>query len=243
MFLTLVTLATAISAFLFSVWFKQDTDNMNKNFVGEVTRGASDGYDLVPFPCVRNTLADCSNDVADECRPNCCPGGYECRRDQVVGLICKNPSDECDDFLWCRDFADISGNCQTEICEADKMVESIAQWAYVFSGMGVLLDMFDIMMFFISPNYVVVKSLLNFASSCIKWVAMNSLIGSGALDFVSQLQVAGCYNPYGMTMIRSAQSTLMNFLVLQGASATLSLVLAPFSAYFGGKLVGVPYVK
>ena len=27
------------------------------------------------------------------------------------------------------------------------------------------------------------------------------------------------------------------------ASAVLSLILAPLSAYFGGKLIGVPYVK
>jgi len=44
-------------------------------------------------------------------------------------------------------------------------------------------------------------------------------------------------------MVKDAKSMFLSYLICQIISASLSCVLAPFSAYYGGKLAGVPYVK
>ena len=52
-----------------------------------------------------------------------------------------------------------------------------------------------------------------------------------------------CYNAAGMTAMRATGTYLVSFHTAEVLSALLSLMLAPLSAYFGGKLIGVPYVK
>merc|ERR1719247_2031637 len=116
-------------------------------------------------------------------------------------------------------------------------------WAFVLAGLGVLLDIIDVVMFFAAPDAVVFKSVMNVSSACVKWIAFGVVIGAGSVEFMAKLYESGCYNKDGMKMVNDAGETLIAYLTVQVVSAVFSLVLAPISAYYGGKLVGVPYVK
>jgi len=234
-FLTLLALASAITAFLFSVLFRDYTDKMNENFKGELVS--------VNLPCIRNTLPECDNQKVDKCWDRCCPRGYVCGRSPVVGLYCEDGEVKCGDFLWCRDWADIPGQCRTDECQADAMVERMTVWAFVMAGLGVLLDIIDVVMFFAAPDAVVFKSVVNICSSCAKWIAFGVVVGAGTTEFMSKLYDSGCYNKQGMQMVSDAGEMLISYVLMQVLSAIFSLILAPISAYYGGKLVGVPYVK
>lgn len=233
--LTLNTVGSAVMAFCFAVLFRDFTHQMNENFRGELTSPN--------LPCIRNALPVCDNQEVDKCWNRCCPPGYICQRSPIVGLYCQDDTVSCGDFLWCRDYADVLGTCRTEVCQSDKMVERITVWSYVMAGIGVLLDIVDIVIFCAAPDAVVFKSVMNMSASCTKWVAFGLIVGAGTQDFMTNLYEAQCYNREGMTMTADAGSMLVMYMFTQVVSAILSLVLAPFSAYYGGKLIGVPYVK
>merc|ERR1712224_709847 len=101
------------------------------------------------------------------------------------------------DFEWCRDFANISGQGNTDVYQQDLLVEKMTRYAFVCAALGVLIDIVDVVSFCACPDAVVFKSVVNICSACI---------------------------------------------MFQVASAVMSLILAPMSAYYGGKLIGVPYV-
>lgn len=245
LFLTALTLGTSIAAFSLTLLLQQDLEYMNQNFRGDMIGSAEQSFE----PCVRNTMPDCGNAVMDTCwvaKPWCCPEGYSCQRSPVVGLYCQHGGVNCGNFSWCRDYADISGQCRTSICQQDLLVEKMTGYAFVMAALGVLLDIVDIVAFAACQDAVVFKSVLNIMSSCVKWVAFGIIVGSGAKEFMTDLYTSRCYNGGdggGMAMVDRAQQTLVAFILMEVASAVLSLVLAPLSAYYGGKLMGVPYVK
>jgi hypothetical protein len=236
--LTVLTLGTAVAAFIYTLLFQNSTVAMNLNFRNDMLSENE--------PCVRNTMPDCSNLEKDTCyvaKPWCCPNKYYCQRSPVVGLYCQHSAVQCGNFEWCRDFADISGQCKTKVCQEDMLVERMTQYAFICSALGVLIDIIDLVTFCACPDAVIFKAVTNMCSSCIKWVAFGVIVGSGAKEFMQELIEARCYNNSGMEMVRTASEELLFYIILQVASAVLSLILAPLSAYFGGKLIGVPYVK
>lgn len=235
---TVMTLGTAVVAFIYTLLFQESTEKMNKNFRMELT-GTNE-------PCVRNTNPECSNLEQDTCwvaKPWCCPTNYQCERSPVVGLYCQHGAVECGSFEWCRDFADISGQCKTDVCQQDLLVEKMTRYAFICSALGVLIDIIDVVTFCACPDAVIFKSVVNICSSCVKWVAFGVMVGSGAKEFMVYLIDARCYNTAGMQMVKAAGEQLLVYILFQVASAVLSLILAPLSAYYGGKLIGVPYVK
>merc|ERR1719316_439548 len=156
-------------------------------------------------PCVRNTMPDCSNLEKDTCyvaKPWCCPNKYYCQRSPVVGLYCQHSAVQCGNFEWCRDFADISGQCKTKVCQEDMLVERMTQYAFICSALGVLIDIIDLVTFCACPDAVIFKAVTNMCSSCIKWVAFGVIVGSGAKEFMQELIEARCYNNSGMEMVR-----------------------------------------
>lgn len=233
--LTVVTVGSAIMAFCFAVLFKDYTNKMNENFKGELIS--------TNLPCIRNALPECDMDREDKCWDRCCPAGYVCKRSPIVGLYCQDGTVSCGNFLWCRDYADVPGTCRTQVCQSDAMVERITVWSYIMAGFGVLLDIVDVVIFCAAPDAVVFKSVMNMASSCVKWVAFGLIVGAGTQDFMTDLYDAQCYNREGMQMTTEAGAMLIMYMFSQIFSAINSLILAPFSAYYGGKLAGVPYVK
>merc|ERR1719387_2938417 len=145
-------------------------------------------------PCVRNTMPDCSNLEKDTCyvaKPWCCPNKYYCQRSPVVGLYCQHSAVQCGNFEWCRDFADISGQCKTKVCQEDMLVERMTQYAFICSALGVLIDIIDLVTFCACPDAVIFKAVTNMCSSCIKWVAFGVIVGSGAKEFMQELTGRG----------------------------------------------------
>lgn len=74
-------------------------------------------------------------------------------------------------------------------------------------------------------------------------MAFMVVIGAGTQDFITELYDGQCFNKDGMTAVQETGQYLVSFIVSETISGMLSLMLAPISAYYGGKLIGVPYVK
>ncbi|CAE8628266.1 unnamed protein product [Polarella glacialis] len=234
-FLTGMTLATAITAFTFAFVFEQFMDQMTENYRGELRSQNQ--------PCLRSTLDDCDSARVDKCWDYCCPSGYFCSRSPVVGLYCQDGQTQCGNHNWCRDFADISRTCATSVCKTNQMVRRVTSWSYILASIGIFLDLVDIITIFTLPDAVVFKAGTNIFSSLVKWLAFGAVVGAGTQGFMSELEKARCFNSIGMQLVADAGGMFISYAIVQVVSATLSLVLAPFSAYYGGKLQGVPYVK
>jgi len=233
--LTGMTLVTACLAFVWAFYFEQFMDEMLKNYKGEPA--------TTFLPCLRSTLDACENSVQDECYTYCCPRGYFCARSPIVGLYCQDGSNECQTFNWCRDFADIPGTCPTVVCKTHQTVLRVTAWSFILAAIGIVLDLVDIISIFTLPDAVVFKSGVNIFSCLVKFIAFTAIIGAGTWGFLAELIAAECFNSDGMSLVGSAAGAYLLYCTLQSVSAILSLCLAPLSAYYGGKLQGVPYVK
>jgi len=236
---TVMTLLSAIAAFIFGFLFDQSLEMLNANFRGELKSNA--------LPCIRSTLDDCSNANTDKCWVYCCPeqSQYFCFRSPVVGLYCQDSSTACGDPNWCRDLADVPQTCATEICQTHEMVRRTTTFAYIVSGVGVFIDTVDIISIRTCPSEVVCKYAVNIASALVKWVAFGIVLGAGTGEFLTDLQNAKCFNGDGMELLQSGVAMFVSFALAQVLSAVLSMCLAPCSAYWGGKLGArqVPDIK
>jgi hypothetical protein len=237
--LTCLTLATAVTAFAFAFFFEQNMDDLYENFRGPMVKHGGSEY----RPCVRATLDTCSNKDHDRCNAACCPAGYDCMIASTVGLYCQERNTKCGDRRWCLDLADILQTCPTETCEYHKMVGRASTWSYILSALGVFLDLSDVITFLRFPDAIVCKSAINVFSSLVKWIAFGSVLGASTASFLSELEAASCFNPDGIALVADSGGVFLSYASLQVISAILSVTLAPFSAYWGGKLAGVPYVK
>lgn len=236
LFLTGLTLATAITSFTFSFVFGTMLNQLIANFQSQTLQSNI-------LPCIRNTLNGCTNDETDKCWDYCCPAGYYCSRSPIVGLTCQYGNGQCGDFNWCRDFADILHTCPTDVCDGQQRVQRVTSFAYILAAAGIFLDLVDIIIIFTLPDTVVFKAAINILSSLVKWLAFGLVLGAGILSYMSDLATAKCYNDQGMQLVADAAALFVFYCIVQVVSAALSLVLSPFSAYYGGKLQGVPYVK
>merc|ERR1712039_760628 len=129
---------------------------------------------------------------------------------------------------WCRDFADIPRLCVTEVCKQHQMMIRVTSWTYIIAAVGVFLDLLDVITIF---------------TSLVKWIGFGTALGAGTTSFLADLEEAMCFNADGMNLVQDAGAMFIAYLIVQVASAILSICLAPLSAYYGGKLQGVPYVK
>lgn len=245
MFLTFAALGTAIMAFVFIMGFRSNFNNkLSENYEGDLKSNV--------LPCLRHTLPTCSNFQYFQCWDKCCPSsgdtGYICKRSPTVGLYCQDGANSCgggdeQKFLWCRDFADIDNSCKSDVCKKKAMVKDMSLPAFFLAGLGVILDIVDVIFFFAAPDSVASKAGINVASACIKFLAFGMVLGAGTQDFMGDLFDNGCFNRDGMNTVQTTGQQLVSFVVSCVISAMLCLMLAPISAYYGGKIIGVPYVK
>jgi len=234
-FLTGLTVATAITAFAFAFMFEQFMDEMLKNYKGELQ--------TTNLPCLRSTLDACENAVKDECYTYCCPQGYFCSRSPIVGLYCQDGTVNCGNHNWCRDFADIPGTCPTVVCKNHQTVLRVTAVTFGLAGMGIVMDLVDIITIFTLPDAVVFKAGVNIFSSLVKLIAFGAIIGAGTTQFLTELAEARCFNTEGMQLVSDAGGMFLSYCFVQVMSGICSLLLSPLSAYYGGKLRGIPYVK
>jgi len=234
-FLTVACVGTAIIAFVMAFMFEKYITELSENFEGDLT----EDY----LPCIRNPSEECDDGKSDVCLATCCPRGYECSRDPIVGLVCLDGTIYCGDYQWCRSFADITKSCPTDVCKEHQMVVRVTAWSYILAAMGIVLDLIDVIAMLTLPDFVGFKASVNVCSSLIKWVALFVIVGAGAGGFMTDLEEAKCYDEEGMKLVKDSGTMYVSYSAFQVVSACCSLVLAPFSAYYGGKLQGVPYVK
>lgn len=237
--LTTITVATAMSAFAFSFFFEQYMNDLYGNMRGTPVQHGGKTY----LPCVRAVLDRCSANEHDRCQTGCCPAGYECLIHPTVGLYCQDLQTVCGDRDWCMDYADILETCPTDTCATHQMAMRATMWSYILSAIGIFLDLSDIITFIRCPDSIAVKSSINLISSLVKWTAFGAVLGAGVPNFMADLETASCFNKDGVQLVGETTGVFVLFAIVQVASAILSLTLAPFSAYWGGKLVGVPYAK
>eukprot|EP00928_Gymnodinium_smaydae_P074802 TRINITY_DN57818_c0_g1_i1.p1 TRINITY_DN57818_c0_g1~~TRINITY_DN57818_c0_g1_i1.p1 ORF type:complete len:248 (-),score=33.53 TRINITY_DN57818_c0_g1_i1:193-936(-) len=235
-FLTVMALATSATAVFFAYFFGNAIDQMSENFRANEQKSTN-------LPCIRSTLDDCMGHLVDKCWSHCCPPGYFCSRSPIVGLYCQDGSSTCGNHNWCRDFADIPRTCVTETCKDAKMVERVSFWSYILACGGILLDMVDVIVILRQPDQIIFKSGVNIFSMLMKLLAFGVVLGAGTQKFISDLAEARCYNADGMSLVSRAQGFYISYATVQIMSAGTSFILAPMSAYYGGKLTGVPYAK
>lgn len=234
-FFTGLTVITGITAFSFAFMFEQFMDEMLKNYKGDLT--------TTSLPCLRSTLDECDPTVQDKCYTYCCPQGYFCARSPIVGLYCQDGTVVCGNFNWCRDFADIPGTCATVICKTHQTILRVTSWSFILAAVGVFVDFVDVIAIFTLPDSVIFKSGVNVFSSLVKWIAFGCLVGAGTAQFLSELGDARCFNTDGMQLTADTGGMFLSYCTVQVVSAVASLILAPLSAFYGGHLTGVPYVK
>jgi len=133
LFITGLTLSTAVVAFAFAFVFENYVEQMSENFTGQL-RSKN-------LPCIRATFSsDCDNALVDRCWDYCCPAGYRCARDPIVGLYCQDTT-VCGDPSWCKYFADIPGTCRTQMCKDYQMVKRVTKICYILAAVGIVLDL------------------------------------------------------------------------------------------------------
>jgi len=235
-FLTLLTITSGVSAFVFSIIFRRHIDDeLHANNGEELKTNA--------LPCFRSTLNVCNNAIEDKCWSKCCPPGYTCDIDPTVGLYCKNEIPDCVENAECLKLADITGECRTPICQKKTMIINMTKISVLFCVLAVILDVVDLFTFCIAPDSVSCKASINLLCSGAKWLAYGVVVGTGTQKFLLDLHTNKCYSADGQEIVEQTILYFMIFCVSIATSAVCSLAEAPFSAYYGGKLVGVPYVK
>jgi len=129
------------------------------------------------------------------------------------------------------------------MCKDYQMIKRVTKMCYILAAIGIVLDLMDIIAIIMLPDLVICKAGTNILSSLMKWIAFGLILGAATDAFLDELTLAACYNQEGQQMVKDAKSMFLSYTVMQIISACLSIILAPFSAYYGGKLSGVPYVK
>eukprot|EP00928_Gymnodinium_smaydae_P005953 TRINITY_DN12067_c0_g3_i1.p1 TRINITY_DN12067_c0_g3~~TRINITY_DN12067_c0_g3_i1.p1 ORF type:complete len:251 (-),score=53.76 TRINITY_DN12067_c0_g3_i1:25-777(-) len=226
--------SSAVSVFLVYT-LNQQLVSLRENYTGE----RKSNY----LPCIRSTLAHCDSDKVDTCEATCCPQGYWCTRSPVKGLYCQSKHIVCGNHIYCRDFADLQGVCKNSTCRLHKNSERHSYWAFLLSCIAFICDMIDIIFIFVKPDWVKCKSMDDIVSSALKLLAFGVILAAGTSTFLAELQAARCFNDEGAGLVDSARTNFIWYCVITFFSFMFSLLEAPVSAYFGGRLTDIPYVK
>jgi len=133
--------------------------------------------------------------------------------------------------------------CLTEVCRRHAMVARVTALSYILAAIGIFLDLIDVISICTIPDAIVFKSGVNVFSALVKLISFGVIVGAGTSEFLQQLEKAACFNADGMQLIAGLRFVYFAFVLVSAISAFLSLLLSPFSAYYGGKLTGIPYIK
>lgn len=228
-------MSTSITALICTFIFEQLLGTLIHNFRDESSRTS--------LPCLRSTLSACHIGSIDRCRDYCCPSGYFCSNSPIVGVYCKYGGATCGDHNWCLDFADIPGTCLAEACKRHTLVTRVITISCILAAVSLFLDLVDVISICTNPDGVVLKSGVNVFSAIMKFAAFGAPVATNVAQFLGNLQSATCFNSDGMELVAGLRFVFVSYVLLQATSAFLSLLLCPFSAYYGGKLAGIPYNK
>lgn len=186
---------------------------------------------------------------------------YVCRKSPIQGLFCQHidylvpgantslssPSyctlETCGNFDWCRDFADIPGECLSEACQDYHHAKAFLIVCLVFVSVALVCDLADTIFLFKWRDGVKAKTLLNCVSACLKLLGWLTCLGGGIKSFSEMLSEQKCFNAEGTVLVESVKEGVVNYIVLVILSGAGSLILAPMSMQWGGRLIGLPYAR
>lgn len=186
---------------------------------------------------------------------------YQCMKSPMVGLYCQlidfktkeetpKPCTQvtCPSFEWCRDFADIPNQCLGDACKDYRRTLVVTIASVVFLALGLACDLFDGLVFArhacaTGAGAQVPKTVGNLAAAGLKLLAYLLCLAGGAESFVDTAVQKHCFSEKGHVMVLRAKDGLREMLLCTVLSSAGSLVLAPFSVWWGGKLVNVPYAR
>jgi len=123
------------------------------------------------------------------------------------------------------------------------MVETYSAGSFALAALSLLFDMFDVIVIFAFPNWVHCKSVNNLISCFFKLIGFGCVWGVGTYGLCSELETAICYNEDGMDMVAATKQYYIAYACFQMVSGLFSMIEAPISALYGGKLKSSPHVK
>jgi len=175
---------------------------------------------------------------------------YMCAKSPLVGLFCQlRESDNgtgctavtCGaDFEWCRDFADIPGQCLSDACQDHERAVSFGIACVAFASLSLFLDAVDVVFLFRWKSAVVPKAGVDFTAACMKIFAHLLCLAGGVYDLTNEVVQRECFNQDGLDMAKKARAACWYFLYSTLLTCFGSLLLAPWSSYWGGHLVNFP---
>lgn len=189
------------------------------------------------------------------------PDLYICQKSPVVGLYCQhrdyrvpvNNSIQqegalcnkvtCPSFAWCRDLADIPGQCLGEACQDYSRAADFLIVCIVWTSLGMMLDFADLVLLVRWPLAAKLKFTGNAVSACLKLMTYMFCAAGGVKDFTSDLVDMQCFNADGNALAEAAKERVKLFEMVALLTVVGSLALTPMSMQWGGQLVGLPYAR
>jgi len=129
------------------------------------------------------------------------PDQYVCRKSPIVGLFCQHidfrvPVENislqkerefctlvtCPSFGWCRDFADIPGECLGEACKDYRRATEFLIVCIICAGLGLAFDFVDLVILLRYPLLPKLKSTSNTVSACLKLLSYLLCKAAGAQE-------------------------------------------------------------
>lgn len=186
---------------------------------------------------------------------------YVCQKSPIHGLYCQhrdyrvpvNISIEpqgalctqvtCPSFAWCRDLADIPGQCLGDACKDYSRAVDFLILSMVCGGLGLVCDLADLVILLRWPTSAKRKSITNAVGACFKLLAYLLCSAGGTTDFTKELVEMQCHNAEGNKLADSAKDGVELFQMITLLTIAGSLAMAPMSMRWGGQLVGLPYAR
>lgn len=163
------------------------------------------------------------------------------RRAEIRPPLCTSPT--CESFAWCRDFADLPGECYSDACKEYERSKSLVIVCILLAACGLLCDLGDLMVCWSFPAAAKPKATLNVSSATLKLASALLCLAAGVGDFTDTMVAKSCFAGNGSDMAENANATVSRFVGVTITSTVFSLCLAPMSMQWGGRLTGLPYVR
>eukprot|EP00927_Polykrikos_kofoidii_P046649 TRINITY_DN40815_c0_g1_i1.p1 TRINITY_DN40815_c0_g1~~TRINITY_DN40815_c0_g1_i1.p1 ORF type:complete len:416 (+),score=50.83 TRINITY_DN40815_c0_g1_i1:186-1433(+) len=186
---------------------------------------------------------------------------FICRKSPIVGLYCHHidyrvprngtssafgdlcTAATCENFNWCRDFADVPGLCLRRPCQDYKHAFALCTVCIVAAVFGVFFDLVDIIVMCTCPSLQKIKSCTNGIAACIKGTGCLICVVSGAREFAVEAASNACIVGNNGALAAAAETAATSMFVTSLLATAGSLCLAPLSSRWGGRLSDVPYAR
>ena len=141
-------------------------------------------------------------------------------------------------YSFCRDLANVRGVCESSVCRINQYLLTSLTISLGFFSVGLFIDLTDIAWFRWYPNNVVGKSFCCLGSALVKLIGWGLVLNADSVLFVQSVVTNSCFHAPNNTLI-----ILLYCLIVFGAISGFASVLgSAVSAFYGGRLTGLPSV-